>query len=92
MAEPTRLYYLLEQYTQGRATEAETDELFSIIREGEHDDLIKSWMDETCIRLSSTFTLNPDSSEVILQSILGNEVRMPAKSKWMWQEARNTLL
>lgn len=68
-----RINYLLDQCIRGLCTEAEKEELSSLIRQAKNDDNIKRHMEKTWASLSEEYKLNDIQSVKILSAILDKE-------------------
>lgn len=68
-----RLKYLLNQYANQTASQWEENELFKIIGEAKHDNLIKKIMLYMIQTEDSTTELDKDQWETVLKTVLGQE-------------------
>ena len=70
-----RIKYLLDQYANQTASRAEENELFKIIGETEHDNLIKSIMFKMMQTGESSAELNNDRWQTVLNKVLNQQYK-----------------
>jgi len=68
--ESERLDYLLEAYIKQRCSEAERLELMRLIHEGQDQDTIREWMDQSRRHFIASYELNEQSADQIFTNIL----------------------